>query len=198
MKRKQINCQPYIDFVDKNLSVIVKEVNAEFEKEKKNIRRKLLEEIASWFEGGIPPHYEWKPSPPDWYDHSGYLKEDGELDLKQTVNCFLENEYSGSTTATYESGRGLNYNTYGYDLFHICFDIAEDIQERAVQQILDKEFEPVENQEDMWYVRDAIHDTIYDETITSEFFWWEFPIKFVGIGEMTLAKVIEETGVNLS
>ena len=98
------NIQRYANYVNSHVEEIARCVDARFEKNKIQIKSKMVEEIKSYLTP-LPVHFEIKRDD-NPFDRSGVLVEDGEVILNQTVMEFLQNEYTGNKTATYISGMG--------------------------------------------------------------------------------------------
>ncbi|MEG1924157.1 MAG: hypothetical protein RR415_00265 [Ruthenibacterium sp.] len=181
------NLDKYIDFASKHIESISEEVNRTFNKEKTLIKAKILSEIKKMITP-VPSHLEWKRGGCS-YDASGELFEGGLVNMSQTVNDFLGEEYSGSTIATYTSGCGLSFCTYGDSLSDETMEIGEDVMWRCIRQCLEKAFQESVNDETFGEVMDSVHDDIYDNCLAADFFCWESAIEFVEIGELTLDEV---------
>ncbi len=127
-----------VEYVNSHVEEIAEYVNECFDQSKEFIKARLIRRIRDELTP-TPVHYEIKYVY-DPYDHSGILVEDGYISLEQTVGEFLENEYSGNKKATYESGRGWNYLTYGdvVDENYIGYKTLKDAEHAAQIYISDK------------------------------------------------------------
>ena len=182
----------YVEYVNSHVPEIAKYVNDCFDNSKELIRAKLIKIIRGYLTS-IPTHYVHMDDD-NPYDHSGIIVEDGELSLDQTISEFLENEYSGNQEATYMSGMGWNYNTYGDELSEETIQIAGDIMHLAIQRYIEKHFSislSDEEFEDIRFKCDEF-DPIYNECVASDFFWSEPAIEFVNIGDIKLTDIVDE------
>ena len=179
----------YIEYVNSNESKIAKNVNDCFESSKNFIRTELISEIKEYL-NPIPVHYDWRPDG-NPYDISGEIIKNGYVLLDQTIDSFLENEYSGNTEATYISGMGLIYNTYGDELRYVTMQIAPDIMCSTIKENIENYFDVSLSDEDFEYIEDSCRafDPIYDECLASDFFNYEYAVKFVDIGNIKLNEI---------
>ena len=106
-----MDIQQYTNYVNFHVEEIARCVDARFEKNKCQIKSKIVKEIKRYMTP-LPVHFEIKRDN-NPFDCSGILVEDGDITLNQTVTDFLQNEYTGNKTATYMSGMGWSYDTYG-------------------------------------------------------------------------------------
>lgn len=181
--------QKYVDFLNDSALKIAVYTNQNFIKEKENIKQKILEKIKKYL-NPVPTHFEWEYDGCP-YDHSGILVKNGLISLKLTISEFLEDEYTGTSIPTYESGCGLRYETYGDDLSYYTLDLAYDImlnsikkytKEHFQEEVSEKTFEVVRN------IRDF--DDVYDECYANQFFCSEGAIDFIGIGKIRLSELV--------
>jgi hypothetical protein len=184
------NTDKYIEYIDTHTDEIAKFVNERFEQYKDFIRAKLIQAIEAYIDP-VPVHYEWQYEY-DPYDHSGIIVKKGYISLNQSVTEFLK-EYTGQQEASYESGRGWNYTTYGDDLSYDTLELATTIMFAAARQyveahlgvkISDEEFQTVQDDFDF--------DALYDNCIASDFFCSEVAVDYVGIGDMTLREIAKK------
>ena len=88
-------------------------------------------------------------------------------DMNISLYQFLENEYTGASEATYESGCGLRYETYNDELSYYSRDISNYIIGEMVSELIDSlgcEI-PEDLRDDVcWRAFDIAHDEIYDNT----------------------------------
>ena len=162
-------------------------MNESFEFQKDFIRNSLLLKIQNYFSEGLLTHYEWEPDSDEYWDDSGILIPDGYIDMNQTVSHFLEEEYNGEKTATFISGSGWSYDTYGYDLSDLLLEIGYSIMRGTIEDILQEQFPDIIITDESLLDLDC--DCIYDESYTNLFYDWYFPVEFTGIGELTLNEV---------
>ena len=119
-----------------------------------------------YFDLEIPEHYTWVRGD-CYYDYSGKLKKDGTIDVNISLYQFLEDEYTGASEATYESGCGLRYETYDDELAYYSRDISAYIIGEVICKLIDSL--GYEISEDLkgniyWRAFDIAHDEIYDNT----------------------------------
>ena len=180
----------YIEYVNSHIDELAKDINDRFEDAKDFIKEKLIEDIRK-FLTPIPVHYEWRyyGNP---YDFSGEIFKNGYISLDQTVDAFLENEYTGDMEATYNSGCGWYYRTYGDELQYSTLEIASIIMCSAIKECIEKEFNISLSEEDFENIKENCNefDPIYDECLASDFFWWEAAVEFVTIGSLKLTDIL--------
>ena len=182
----------YVEYVNSHSEEIVNYVNACFEESRELIRKKLIRKMRKWLTP-LPEHYRWKPGGGP-RDHSGRLVEEGKVDINQTVMDFLCEEYDGSKEATYTSGMGWRYNTYGRWLQCDTMEMAEDIMFPAIRRYIEAKFAITLSDEEFGTITDMCDgfDCIYDDSIASDFFFGEGAVEFVGIGDLKLAEIIAQ------
>ena len=151
-----------------NFDDICAEIEQEFRKKKKDLRAYLailIGHICSW--GNMPEHFVWvNDNCP--YDHSGILKEAGQIPKDISISDFLSKEYTGAKMPTFMSGRGWDYEKYNDELSYYTQEMAEDIMKSVISRHVN--FDSIDN-DFLFY--DAIHDMFYDNTPTCNFFWAE-------------------------
>ena len=184
------NAGKCIKYLKKNTLTVATLVNNCFNERKDGMRKYFMEEIKSELLGNTV-HYVWKRGNCPW-DDSGELVQDGNIDLQQTVNSFMENEYTGAWEATYESGHGMRYLTYGDAFSYTTLEIGETIMCTTIKNHLEDIFHIELTKEEWDDIIDECHDRIYDECLASDFFWCKEAMEFVNIGEMTLDDLLEE------
>ena len=179
----------YIEYVNSNTENIANYVNSSFEETKDFIRAKLIREIRGYITPP-PAHYVWEYDG-NPYDCSGIIVESGVINLNQTVKEFLENEYSGNHEATYTSGMGWNYNTYGDELSCDTLEIGCGIMLSAIRRCIETEFSITLSDDEFEQIKVSCgeFDPIYDNCFASDFFHAEFAIEFVGIENIKLADI---------
>lgn len=119
-----------------------------------------------YFGSKIPEHYTWVRGD-CYYDYSGKLKKDGEIDINISLYSFLEDEYTGASEATFISGCGLRYENYDDELGYYSRDISNYIINEVVHGLIDGlGYEITEDIEEYiyWHAFDIVHDEIYDNT----------------------------------
>lgn len=160
-------------------------VNARFEAQREHIKTKLLSCIKN-FLTPIPPHYVWRHNGCP-YDSSGVLDADGYVSLDQTVSHFLENEYAGYSEATFISGCGLHWCSWGDDLGNETRDIGYTMMlQTLIEYLSEKLGRAVTNKE----LSFANIDPVYDRCFAADFYSYEPAIEFVGIGDLLLSSLI--------
>lgn len=180
----------YNSYIREHLDEIVKMIDDQFLLSKDFIRAKLIKEIKTYL-SPIPVHYEWMYDGCQ-YDRSGILIEDGYIDINQTISEFLENEYNGNKTASFMSGCGFFYDTYGNELSYCTFEIAGDILYCTVRRVLEESYHTNLSDESFEELMDEWHDEIYTNCLAYDFFSYEPVIEFVGIGDIKLFQLIEK------
>ena len=180
----------YAKYIDDNIKDVANYVNNCFENSKESLKEKLINEIREYLEP-LPIHYVLKPDD-NPYDHSGVLVEDGYISLDQTIEEFLENEYTGTKRASYISGMGWIYDDYGEELSYYTLDLAADIYFPAMRKYLEDKFSVSLSEEEFDKIRDLCGDLVYDNSIASDFFFAECAIKYVGIENLKLTDIIKK------
>lgn len=184
------NIQQYVNYVNSHVEEIAKYVDARFEKDRAQIKNKIIEEIKGYITP-LPVHFERKRDN-NPFDRSGVLVEDGDIDLNQTVEEFLQYEYTGAKRATYMSGMGWSYDTYEDELEYLTLEmsyetmvsvIREHVESRFCVKLSDCEFEDI---------KCACYDfdDIYMDCIANEFCCPLEAIKLVGIGDIKLSSFV--------
>ncbi|MCR5746428.1 MAG: hypothetical protein K6G03_01860 [Lachnospiraceae bacterium] len=184
----------YIDYVNSNADSIARYVDECFERSRDFLRIKLIRMIKSYIEI-IPIHYEWEYDD-DPYDHSGILIENGFVSMDQSVSEFLDNEYTGQKSATYENGMGWSYDTYGDELSYYTLELGYDIMLSAISRSIEEKFSVTITTDELEDIRDNCNnfDDIYDSCLASDFFCYEPAVGFTGIGGMKLRNIIKRSG----
>lgn len=190
MDINEIEAEKYIDYIEANYMQMAQNVNKQFELSKEFIRASIIREIKEYLTP-IPIHYEWELDDCP-YDYSGIIIQDGYISLNQTVSSFLENEYTGDKEATYESGMGFKYWTYGDKLEYLTRNIGEEILQSSVKYQLEQKFDTVISDEIFELVMDCSHDKVDDYCLSGDFFFCNTAIDFVGIGDMSLRQIVNK------
>jgi hypothetical protein len=140
----------YAKFLDDHIKDIAKLVDAEIDEHLIDMRSYVISFVKDKFKHGRIDHYVWSENYLCPYDTSGVINKDGWISDLQTIDCFLENEYTGNCIATYCSGHGFDYETYGKALLdeiehivylHICNVIRRYLDEAFNMTIPDEDFE---------------------------------------------------------
>ena len=152
-------------------SRICKEIDNEVAVMEKDIRLYLSIIAGTEYcrDGRMPVHYEWRASNCQ-FDFSGSLHPKGRISPRITLGEFLAEEYTGDRKASYISGCGWNYPTYGDDLSYFTLAVGEQIMEQVLCRYVN--FCTL-SREEQYELRDEIHDIFYDNTLINEFFWAE-------------------------
>lgn len=185
MHDNQKNIDIINQYIEDNCEEIAEKVDEYFVWSKGTIWKKVIAEIKSYLES-TPEHYDWEPSKCT-YDCSGKIVKNGKVDLNQTISEFLENERTGAKEATYISGCGYDYPTYGDDLSELTRDIGHDLLIECIRDTLDAAL-PIDISEDD--IINAYYDNVYDNCIANEFFFWEGAIEFLNIGNVKLSDLV--------
>lgn len=182
----------YTEYVDNNIDEIVRYVDEQFHKAKDFLKVKLVRELRNYLTP-VPVHYVFKESQCS-YDCSGELVKDGIVSLNQTVNDFLENEYSGTKVATYISGMGWSYQKYEDELHYYTIELAADIMFPAIRNCIEQHFNKKMSDEQFKAIKEECggFDDIYDNCIASGFFFCYPAIEFTGIGKIKLTDIVEK------
>lgn len=174
------------DIIRSNCEQIALLVNLRFEECRAYLRGRVLAHIKK-FLTPLPAHFVWeRGSCP--YDSSGELKRDGNVSLDQTISQFLEEEYSGSSEATYISGCGLNWNSWGDELHYETNEIGYTVMKEVLLSYLEEKMHRPVSEKDLCYVDT---DPVYDLCYASDFFFYEAAIDFLGIGDMLLSSLFK-------
>ncbi|WP_026506220.1 hypothetical protein [Butyrivibrio sp. NC3005] len=181
-----------VEYVNSHVDEIAGYVNECFDQSKEFIKARLIRRIRDEL-SPTPVHYEIKYVY-DPYDHSGILVEDGYISLEQTVGEFLENEYSGNKKATYESGRGWNYLTYGDEISYDTLDMASDIMFSAIRRHIENHFGENLSDDELEDIRESCSDfdDIYVDCKAYDFFCSMGAAEFVGIEDMQLKDIVKK------
>lgn len=182
----------YYSFVKDNCEIIGEKVNMVFGEKKEEIRDKFIEMLSQVLTEKDIVHYNWSPESEygEYWDHSGSLQEDGEIDLTQTVEDFLNDEYTGNWYPTYESGRGKMYLTYNDYFSHETLDIGAKIMTDVVTEELQNKFPELtlEKCEDIIF---ETHDYVYDNCLAHDFFDAVVAFEYAGLNDKTLEEILE-------
>lgn len=185
-----MDIQQYANYVNSHVEEIARCVDVHFEKNRRQIRSKIVKEIKRYITP-LPVHFEIKRDN-NPFDCSGVLVEDGNITLNQTVTDFLQNEYTGNKTATYMSGMGWSYDTYEDELGYLTLEIASEIMLSAIRKHIESHYCVKLSDDEFEDIRCACYefDDIYMACIANEFFSSLEAIKFVGIGDIKLSSFV--------
>ena len=183
----------YVEYVESNLDEIVAYTDKKFEESKDELKEKLLNEVKQQL-SSVPEHYVWKHSESGSYDQSGHLREDGYVSLNQTLNEFLENEYSGRRTFTGVKRMKWQYEKWDEEFFDICYEISGDLIRSCIRKCIEEHFDEKYSNDEASSIIDVVYDTVYDECIGNQFFNVISAMDFVGIGDMLLSDIVEKDG----
>ena len=173
----------YEEYIEAHAEEIAQLVNQDFENNKDELKIKVLHIIWGYIHP-VPPHYIWVSNGCP-YDISGELKKAGMVDLNQTIAEFLEHEYNGNSSATYVSGCGLNWDTYGDRLGFETLNLGGEILQKRTEECLKSAFPDITNEEIEYAFNEKL-DNVYDLSYASDFFFYEKVIEFLGIGDTLL------------
>jgi hypothetical protein len=178
------------EYINANVDAIAKVVDVRLEESKSDIRKKLVFKLKDYVTP-VPVHYVWKYDG-DPYDSSGIIVSDGNVDMDQTVQDFLDNEYTGNREATYLSHMGWNYITYGEDLSYDTLAIGNEILLSVIFEHLYAKFGVSLSDDDLFDLRDECNnfDDIYENCLVYEFFMSNAAIEFVGLTDIKLVDVL--------
>lgn len=134
------------------------------------------------------------------YDTSGRIYEDGYIDIaNMSMEKFSEECYTGKSTATYLSGMGLYWNTYGDELCEWFYDIAIYFERLAILRAFENEQQmtdfckendyPYENEIDSLVT--SIIEIMYGEGTVADNLWTMPLDVFTEIKEMSVADFIK-------
>ena len=125
-----------------NLQEMTDKINKELSNKK--VIKKMFIDFLNRRIGVETTHYVWKRGYCS-YDCSGELRRDGYIDLNKTIYEILNDEYTGNSIATYNSGCGLDWETYmesfGQDLFDFAKGILEDTVRTTIKEKLNYDFQ---------------------------------------------------------
>lgn len=188
----QYDITKYAEYIKEHAKEIGEKVDARIFDLEDEIKEEIFDEIRDYLMP-LPDHYEWRHDGCP-YDFSGEIFEDGFVSLDQTIQNFLENEYTGRWRPTYSSGRGLAYDVYGDDLSYLTREIAGRIFNDTTKKVLEDAFAE-EISEDLFdeimcFHRDKIY---YNSYVSSLFFDWEGAVEYLGIGNVKLSDLITDT-----
>lgn len=184
----------YGDFVTEHAIEIAQKTD-ELLYERRPELRELVQDLIIGSIDDEMIHYEkyWD----DWctWDCSGEIRPNGHIDLNLTIEDFLENELTGARMATFTSGCGWNYLTYGDDIEDDIRDWSYNVMRDAIQESIEKEFDvsmPDKELDNVFYTIDDAIEEISEESEVNEFFWWNHAVDVVGIGNVKLKDILFE------
>lgn len=181
--------ETYLNYVELHIKEIADFVNECFHNQREFLKIKMIRKIREYLTP-VPVHYDWRLEEWNTYDYSGEIIENGTVSLQQTINSFLENEYSGNKEATYISHMGFSYNTYGDELRYYTNELGNEIMLDAMKRYIEDHFNTILSEEEFECIIDGCHDEIYDNCMAADFFFYEPAIEFVGIGGRKLRSVL--------
>jgi len=164
------------DIVDKisnklldSLDEICKEIDEEFKQREMSLNHYISYYIGSQYGMNVEEIqnliWEYDDCP---YDFSGVVKQDGMLSHDITLEDFFE-KHTGNWTATYNSGYGKHWETFLDDISYESLNVGEDIMWSILYP---KMYEICSDltEDEIWVIRDDIHDDFYDNTKTFYYF----------------------------
>lgn len=187
-----MNIQQYANYVNSHVEEIAQHVDVRFEKNKAQIKSKIIEKIKGYITS-LPVHFELERDD-NPFDCSGVLVEDGDIDLNQTVVDFLQYEYTGNKTATYMSGMGWSYDTYEDELSYFTLEMAYEIMLSTIREYIELHFCVKLSDDEFEDIKIACNDfdDIYTICIAYEFCAPLEAIEFIGIGDVELNSLVNE------
>lgn len=187
-----MNIQQYANYVNSHVEEIAQHVDVRFEKNKAQIKSKIIEKIKGYITS-LPVHFELERDD-NPFDCSGVLVEDGDIDLNQTVVDFLQYEYTGNKTATYMSGMGWSYDTYEDELGYFTLEMALEIMLSTIREHIESHYYVKLSDDEFEDIKFACYDfdDIYMACIANKFYSSFEAIEFVGIGDMELSSLVNE------
>lgn len=183
---------PFVDYMVDHFEEICEAIDQAFEERKTEIVEKLSGLLSAELGDGNLTHFEWYKDDCYW-DDSGDVREDGVVDLNQTVEEFLH-ELTGTWAATFESHHGKSYDRYSDSFSYDTLDLGEEIMSDTILQYLAAAFPGKEwdDKNTLDGIRDVMHDPFYDNTRTYEFFDAEGAFNFAGLMDKPLSDFVAE------
>lgn len=178
------------EYIVQNLGDIIKYINSQLPDMHSYIANRVLGEIRSYL-SPLPKHYRWEIDEAVTWDRSGRIEQDGLISLNQTVKTFLEEEYTGNSLATYESGRGLDYLTYIDKLDDFIRDLGVELKRALTARYIENNTGIVLEDKDYTTVSDCISDNDdFDEDLDIDFFDCTDVMRVLGISDVLLGDLV--------
>lgn len=92
------------------------------------------------------------------------------------------------------SGMGFSYDTYGDYISYDTLNFAYDIMFSTIKEFIEEHFNVKLTDKQIDDIRFECNDFdgIYDNSTTNLFFYWEYTIEFLGIGQLQLIEVLND------
>ena len=178
------------NYIVQNLGDIIKYINSQLPDMHSYIENRVLGEIRSYL-SPLPTHYKWEIDEAVSWDRSGRIVQDGLISLNQTVKTFLEEEYTGNSLATYESGRGLDYMTYIDKLDSFVQDIGAELKIALTVRYIENNTGIVLEDKDYTTVNECLMDNDdFDEDLDIDFFDCTDVMRILGINDVLLGDLV--------
>ena len=178
------------NYIVQNLGDIIKYINSQLPDMHSYIAKRVLGEIRSYL-SPLPTHYRWEIDEAVTWDRSGRIEQDGLISLNQTVITFLEEEYTGNSIATYESGRGLDYMTYRDKLDDFVRYLGAELKIALTARYIENNTGIVLEDKDYTTVSDCISDNDdFDEDLDIDFFFCLHVMRILGINDVLLGDLV--------
>lgn len=185
------NYQRYNDYIDNHANNIINYVDQYFAESKEKIKEDVLKMVKSFLSAN-PIHYVVDTSNCT-YDNSGELVDKGKISLNQTIQSFLEHEYTGYRSATYEPGCGYTYPTYGDELNDKVGEYGYNIMKQLIKKYLEDHLEESIADYNFKELEDEScgFDEILGDSIVIKFNYYDFVFELVGIDDQLALKDIK-------
>ncbi len=176
-------------YVLENSKVIATKIDQDYAVMKNKMIVFYLETIKEWIIP-LPDHFEWEDDGCP-YDSSGIIVADGFISLDQTINDFLEKEYTGERMPSFISGMGFYYRTYGDKISDICSDRSWHHMLKIIKNTLEEAFSVRLTDDDISEIQSLSHefDDIYTNCLVFDFYSYEGLLPFLGIGNIKLNEI---------
>lgn len=178
------------NYIVQNLGDIIKYINSQLPDMHSYIANRVLGEIRSYL-SPLPKHYKWEIDEAVSWDSSGRIVQDGLISLNQTVKTFLEEEYTGDSLATYESGRGLDYMTYIDKLDDFVRYLGAELKIALTVRYIENDTGIVLEDKDYTTVNEFLMDNDdLDDDLDIDFFDCNDVMKILGISDVLLGDLV--------
>lgn len=178
------------EYIVQNLGDIIKYINSQLPDMHSYIANRVLGEIRSYL-SPLPKHYKWEIDEAVTWDRSGRIEPDGLISLNQTVKTFLEEEYTGASLATYESGRGFDYLTYIDKLDNFVQYLGAELKIALTVRYIENNTGIVLENKDYTTVNECLMDNDdLDDDLDIDFFDCNDVMKILGISDVLLGDLV--------
>lgn len=186
-----LDLERYVNSIYSNHDKLVTLVDSNFKNSKNELKDYFIHKIVEFFETPLI-HYNWMYDG-NPHDMSGIIISDGIISLNQTILEFLTNEYTGNQVATYTSNYGWNYPTYGDIFLEYSLEISNEILSSTIKNFIENRFKVIFSDEDFDSISEDCEyfDDIYTDSIASNFFDYEYVLKWLGIDQILLKTIIK-------